>query len=172
MNRISNLPCENPILFIWGLGTEYWSRVFFCDVATQGIFFLGFDPTLGANNSGLKPLNIEKYHIFGKPWACSSTWWSLDESYYWKILSNSSFSFSCFACFWGFQQRAPDVACTKHWIWPFELFHWIFCMFSHCLWYIYIRLCSFNCLQHRLATFNFWVLPDRILTSSWHCVFS
>ena len=43
-------------------------------------------------------------------------------------------------------------------------------MFSHCLWYIYIRLCSFHCFQHRLATFNVWVLPDRILTSSWHCV--
>ena len=24
----------------------------------------------------------------------------------------------------------------------------------------------------RLATFNFWVLPDRILNSSWHCVLS
>ena len=49
---------------------------FFCDVATRGIFFLRFDPTLTANNSGLKPWNIEKYHIFGKPWACSSTWWN------------------------------------------------------------------------------------------------
>ena len=58
---------------------------------------------------------------------------TLDGSYYWKILSNSRFSFSCFPCFLGFQQRAPDVACIKHWIWPFELFHWIFCMFSHCL---------------------------------------
>ena len=35
---------------------------------------------------------------------------------------------------------------------------------------IYIRLCSFKCFQHHLATFNFWVLPDRILNSSWHCV--
>ena len=49
---------------------------FFCDVATRGIFFLRFDPTLTANNSGLKPWNIEKYHILGKPWACSLTWWN------------------------------------------------------------------------------------------------
>ena len=55
---------------------------FFCDVATRGIFFLRFDPTLTVNNSGLKPLNIEKYHIFGKPWACSSTWCNLG----WVIL--------------------------------------------------------------------------------------
>ena len=25
-------------------------------------------------------------------------------------------------------------------------------------------------LQHCLASFNFWVLPHKILTSSWHCV--
>ena len=43
-------------------------------------------------------------------------------------------------------------------------------MFSHHMGQIFIRLCSFRCFQHRLATFNFWVLPDRILTSSWHCV--
>ena len=28
----------------------------------------------------------------------------------------------------------------NQWSWPFELFHWIFCMISHCLWWIYIRL--------------------------------
>ena len=130
-----------------------------------------FDATLRAKNYGANHLYPHVSYIFGKPWACCSTWWNPR----WVILLenlNSRFCFSCFACFLGFQQRAPDVACIKHWIWPFELFHWIFCMFSHCLWYIYVRLCSFNCLQHRLATFNFWVLPDRILTSSWHCVLS
>ena len=36
---------------------------FFCDVATRGFFSPGFDPTLGANNSGLKPLNLSLIHI-------------------------------------------------------------------------------------------------------------
>ena len=31
----------------------------------------------------------------------------------------------------------------NQWSWPFELFHWILCMISHCLWHIYIRLWSF-----------------------------
>ena len=37
----------------------------FGDSATLWIVFQRFDPTLTANNSGLKPLNLKKYHIFG-----------------------------------------------------------------------------------------------------------
>ena len=51
----------------------------------------------------------------------------LDRSYHVKILSNSRFSFSCFPCFLGFQHRAPDLACLKHWSWLFDPLDWIFC---------------------------------------------
>ena len=37
--------------------------------------------------------------------------WGLDSSYYFKILSNSRSSFSCFSFLGGFQHRAPNVAC-------------------------------------------------------------
>jgi hypothetical protein len=39
------------------------------------IFFLTFDPTLTANNYGLKPLNLENYHIFGMVWTPAFTWY-------------------------------------------------------------------------------------------------
>ena len=52
----------------------------------------------------------------------------LDRSYHIKILSNSRFSFSCFPVFLGFQHRAPDVACLKHWSWPIERLHCIHCI--------------------------------------------
>ena len=38
----------------------------------------------------------------------------------------------------------------------FELFHWIFCMISHCLWSIYIRLCSFHFSDTNMTTFK-WI---------------
>ena len=38
-------------------------------------------------------------------------------------------------------------------IWAVSL---IFCMISHCLWYIYIRLRSFHFLRHNLTTFTFF----------------
>ena len=38
----------------------------------------------------------------------------------------------------------------------FELFHWIFCMISHCLWSIYIRLCSFHFSDTNMTTFT-WI---------------
>ena len=53
---------------------------FFFDAATLPKKILRFDPTLSSHNSGLKPPNFEKYHIFGKPWACSLTWLPLGES--------------------------------------------------------------------------------------------
>ena len=37
----------------------------------------------------------------------------------------------------------------------FDLFLWILCMISHCLWQIYIRLCSFHFFWHHLTTFTF-----------------
>ncbi len=38
----------------------------------------------------------------------------------------------------------------------FELFHWICCMISHCLWSIYIRLCSFHFSDTNMTTFT-WI---------------
>ena len=43
--------------------------------------FFNFDPTLTANNSGFKPLNLEKYHIFGMLWTSAFTWYTLVRSY-------------------------------------------------------------------------------------------
>ena len=42
---------------------------------------LRFDPTLSSHNSGLKSPNLEKYHIFGKPWTSAFTWLPLEKSY-------------------------------------------------------------------------------------------
>ena len=39
----------------------------------------------------------------------------------------------------------------KQWNWPFEVFHWIFCIFSHC---------KFHFFRHLMTTFNFRGLPD------------
>ena len=130
MNRTPNWPCEDLILFIWGLWTEYWSRVFFFVTSPLEEFFSSDLTRLWQPITLVLNLEISKSTTFSEsPGHILRQGGTLDESYYWKILSNSSFSFSCFACFWGFQQRAPDVACIKHWIWPFELFHWIFACF-------------------------------------------
>ena len=101
----------------------------FCDAPIRWNFLLTFDATLGAKNYGANHLYPHVSYIFGKPWACSSTWWNPGWVILLENLSNSLFSFSCFPCFFGFQHRAPDEACLKHWIWPFELFHWIFACF-------------------------------------------
>ena len=44
----------------------------------------------------------------------------------WQFLTTltiSRVSFSCFPCFLGFQHKAPDVACLKHWSLLFGPFH-------------------------------------------------
>ena len=51
---------------------------FFVTNPSPQFFLLIFDPTLKPDNSVIKPSNVEKYHLFGKPWACSST--TLDRS--------------------------------------------------------------------------------------------
>ena len=38
---------------------------FFCDASFAAKFFSEFDPTLTANNYGLKPSNLKNDHIFG-----------------------------------------------------------------------------------------------------------
>ena len=54
---------------------------FFLDVATLWKKILRFDLTLSSHNSGLKSPNLEKYHIFGKPWTSAFTWLPLEKSY-------------------------------------------------------------------------------------------
>ena len=54
---------------------------FFFDAANLPRKILRFDPTLNSHNSGLKPSNCEKYHIFGKPWTSAFTWLPLEKSY-------------------------------------------------------------------------------------------
>ena len=43
----------------------------------------------------------------------------------------------------------------------------IFCKILHCLWKIYILLCSFNFCRHHLTTFTFTQLWDSNETTSW-----
>ena len=65
-------------------GTEIWKIVavsFFLNAANLLRKILRFDPTLNSHNSGLKPSNCEKYHIFGKPWTSAFTWLPLEKSY-------------------------------------------------------------------------------------------
>ena len=67
-------PQDNPI------GSSFYSfrasipvifaLLFFCDAD----FFLKFHLTLTANNSGLKPSKLEKYHIFGILRTSAFTW--------------------------------------------------------------------------------------------------
>ena len=48
---------------------------FFCNAAFCCWKKLKNDWTLTANNSPLKSRTPKKYHIFGKLWTCSFTWW-------------------------------------------------------------------------------------------------
>ena len=48
---------------------------FFCDASFPGKKFSEFDPTLTANNFGLKPPNLKNYHIFGIARTFSFTWY-------------------------------------------------------------------------------------------------
>ena len=64
-------------------GTEIWKIVavsFFLNAANLPRKILRFDPTLCSHNSGLKSPNLEKYHIFGKPWTSAFTWLPLEQS--------------------------------------------------------------------------------------------
>ena len=54
---------------------------FFFDAANLPRKILRFAPTLSSHNSGLKSPNLEKYHIFGKPWTSAFTWLPLEKSY-------------------------------------------------------------------------------------------
>ena len=36
--------------------------------------------------------------------------------------------------FWSIMDHFHRKSMRNQWSWPFELFHWIFCMISHCLW--------------------------------------
>ena len=65
-------------------GTEIWKIVavsFFFNAANLPRKILRFDPTLSSHNSSLKSPNLEKYHIFGKPWTSAFTWLPLEKSY-------------------------------------------------------------------------------------------
>ena len=54
---------------------------FFCNASFRWIFFLKFDLTLTANNSGLKPSKLENYNIFGNLRTSAFTWYTLVRSY-------------------------------------------------------------------------------------------
>ena len=54
---------------------------FFLNAANLPRKILRSDPTLCSHNFGLKSPNLEKYHIFGKPWTSAFTWLPLEKSY-------------------------------------------------------------------------------------------
>ena len=54
---------------------------FFFNASFPWNFFFNFDLTLTANNSGLKPLKLENYHIFGILRTSAFSWYTLVRSY-------------------------------------------------------------------------------------------
>jgi len=50
---------------------------FFCNASFPWNFFFNFDLTLTANNSGLKPLKLKNYHIFGILRTSAFSWYTL-----------------------------------------------------------------------------------------------
>ena len=48
----------------------------FCNETKPWNFLLTFDATLGSKKYGANYLYPHVSYIFGKPWACSSTWWN------------------------------------------------------------------------------------------------
>ena len=69
---------------------------FFFNASFRWIFFLKFDLTLTANNSGLKPSKLENYNIFGILRTSAFSWYTLVRSYGWKTLTKMRFCFSSF----------------------------------------------------------------------------
>ena len=52
------------------------------------------NPTLTANNSGLKPSKLKNYHIFGMPRTSAFSWDTSFRSYYWNTLRKMRFCLS------------------------------------------------------------------------------
>ena len=81
----------------------------FCNETKPWNFLLTFDATLGSKKYGANYLYPHVSYIFGKPWACSSTWCNLGWVIrtirrYWVIDVLVPFVFLVFL---GFQHRAP-----------------------------------------------------------------
>ena len=76
---------------------------FFLNASFRAKNFSEFDPTLTANNYGLKPLNLRNYLIFEILRTSYGT--TLDTAYLLKFLNNLHFSLSSFCVFWCFQHR-------------------------------------------------------------------
>ena len=72
-----------------------------------------------------------------------------------------------FSLFWTI---STENLMGNHWNWTFELFQWIFGKILHCLWWTYIRLCSFHFFRHHLTSFTFTQLWDSNDYTSWDCV--
>ena len=70
-----NQPCFFHADSISGPKTQNCGRNIFFTVPSQLIFFVKFDPTLSANNYGLKTPNLKNYHIFGKLRTSAFTWY-------------------------------------------------------------------------------------------------
>ena len=71
-----NQPCGTHANSMAEPKTQYCGRNIFFTAPSPLIFFLTFNPTLTVNNYGLKPRNLENYHIFGILWTCPFTWYN------------------------------------------------------------------------------------------------
>ena len=83
------IPCQGSKLNIVAVSI-------FLNASFRWNFFLKFDLTLTANNSGLKPSKFENYNIFGMLWTSAFSWYTLFRSYEWKTLRKMRFCFASF----------------------------------------------------------------------------
>ena len=69
------IPICPTVYQCWSLQIKIVAVGFFLDTDTFQNKYFENDRTLGSNNSGLKPLNLKKYHIFGILWTSAFTWY-------------------------------------------------------------------------------------------------
>ena len=74
-NQRGTNPIGKPLIPCQTRKIKIVAVTFFLNASSDPIFFLKNDWTLTANNSPLKSRTPKKYHIFGKFWTCSFTWW-------------------------------------------------------------------------------------------------
>ena len=67
------IPIWPTVYQCWSLQIKIVAVGFFLDTDTFQNKYFENDRTLGSNNSGLKPLNLKKYHIFGILWTSAFT---------------------------------------------------------------------------------------------------
>ena len=80
--------------------------VFFFTAPCLVDFFLKFDQTLTSHNYGLKPRNLENYHIFGMLWTSAFSWYHPRQVIPFQNVEKFAFQFLQFLCFLAFSAQS------------------------------------------------------------------